>query len=173
MKSTIVANTPKRSYFLYAYSLYNDSPIYDLDQTSSYSAIEAMQTFLNRYPQSKNREEATRVLNELQLKLETKAFNDAELYFNLRYYKSAIVAFDEFRKNYPDSKRVEESFYYRVRSQYELAKQSVDNKKRERYQEAVQLYEQFIDLFPESDYAQLASDFYEESLDQIKRISSN
>ena len=68
--------------YMYAYSLYADSPVYNLDQASSYEAIDAMQTFLNRYSTSKFKDEAGDIIDELQRKLEKKAYERRNNIFN-------------------------------------------------------------------------------------------
>ena len=47
--------------YMSAYSLYRDSPIFNLDQTSTIEAIEIYQGFLEDYPESEYLEEADRI----------------------------------------------------------------------------------------------------------------
>ena len=63
----------QEAFFMYAYSLYLDSPNYNLDQSNTIEAIQAIQTFLNKYPRSKYREQANLLIDEMQVKLEEKA----------------------------------------------------------------------------------------------------
>src|SRR5688572_31127131 len=63
--------------YMYAYSLYRSSPKENLDQTSSIDAMAAMQEFLNRYPNSKFRDQAIDVIMTTQKKLERKGFDNA------------------------------------------------------------------------------------------------
>ncbi len=59
---------------MFGYSLYMQSPEYDLDQTPSYEAINVMQNFINQYPTSEFAKNAGGIVNELELKLEKKEF---------------------------------------------------------------------------------------------------
>src|SRR5436189_2757620 len=93
----------QEAYFMYAYSLYVASPAQNLDQTSSVEAMNAMQNFLNQYPESQYREKASDVIVISQNKLERKGYENAKQYLKLRQYKAAIIAFDNFKKNFPDS----------------------------------------------------------------------
>src|SRR6218665_765533 len=48
-------NSPmaEEAFYMYAYSMYKDSPIFNLDQPNTLMAIDALQTFINRFPASK------------------------------------------------------------------------------------------------------------------------
>ena len=158
--------------YMYAYSLYADSPIYNLDQTSSYEAIDAMQSFLNKYPNSEFREEATKVIDEMQGKLEHKAYEKAKQYLKLRVYKSAIVAFENYRKDFPDSKYNEEIFYLKIEAHFLLAEQSLRSAQKERYQKVKELHEYFIDKYPGSKYLKTAEKYYGESIEILSKFAT-
>jgi outer membrane protein assembly factor BamD len=157
--------------YMYAYSLYADSPSYNLDQSSSINALSAMQNFLNRFPNNEFRDDAIKVINDIQRKLELKAYENAKQYYKLRRYKAAVVAFNNFRDNYPDSNFNEEVAYLKFDAQYELASQSIPSKQLERYRKAVELYEEFIDRYPTSPYLQDAEKKYSNSLKEINQIA--
>lgn len=165
--------------YMYAYSLYSDSPVSSLDQKSTIEAINAMQLFLNRYPQSKFRDDATMIIDEMQEKLERKAYDNAMQYYELKNYKSAVVAFENFRKDFPDSHYIEEIIYKKIKAQFKLADLSVYSKKKERFQEAIKMYETYIDNYPDGKYLKDAEKVYvssREALDKLTReekISEN
>lgn len=167
------SDNAQEAQYMYAYSLYADSPIYNLDQTSSYEAIDAMQNFLNRYPSTDFREQATEVIDEMQEKLETKAYEKAKQYLKLRIYKSAIVAFENFRKDYPDSEYNEEVAFLKIEAQFELAELSLYNKQKERYQLVKHYYENFIDTYPESGYLKPAEKYYGISIDKLSKFATD
>jgi len=154
--------------YMYAYSLYLESPVYNLDQSSSFEAIIAMQSFINRYPNSKFRSQASAVIDQLQVKLERKSYEKAKQYYKLERYKSAIIAFDNFRKDFPDSKLNEEMAYLKVRAQYTLAKLSIYSKQKERYTQVVEFYESFIDSYPQSEYLKDAEGIYVDSRAKVR-----
>ena len=68
----------EESEYLSAYALYKDAPDANLDQTSSEEAVIAMQNFLNRWPASKYYVEANAIIDELQVRFETKAYQKAK-----------------------------------------------------------------------------------------------
>ena len=158
--------------YMYAYSLFKSSPGSNLDQTGSIEAMSSMQEFLNRYPNSKFRDQALNVIFTTQDRLEEKGFANARQYYKMRNYKAAIVALNNFRDNFPDSKYQEEAHYLIVVSQYHLAEQSVYTKQRERYQEVVNNYIDFIDRYPKSLFIRDAEKVYLESLSKLNKLKN-
>jgi len=157
--------------YMYAYSLYANSPTYNLDQTSSYEAILAMQNFLNRYPTSEFRDEASEVIDELQQKLEKKGYENAKQYFKLERYKAAVVAFETFKNDFPDSEYNEEVAYLKFMAQYNYAEKSIRAKQLERFQLANDYYLEFIDSYPGSPLLQEAEKNYGKSLEQVTELA--
>ena len=159
--------------FMHAYSLYRDSPLYNLDQTSTKEAIEAMQLFLNRNPSSEYLAQATDIITELQVKLETKSYENAKQYHKMGLHKSAIVAFKNFSIDFPDSDFNEELTFLKLDSQYQLALLSIPSKQEERFREAIETYQEFIEDYPDSQYLKQAGKMYEDSIATIGKIRSN
>ena len=91
--------------FLAAKSYYKLSPIYSKDQTETADAIEKLQDFINRYPESEFFDQANALVRELDAKLEKKAYEIALQYHTTgpfhRDYNSAITAFDNFLEKFP------------------------------------------------------------------------
>lgn len=157
--------------FMYAYSLYVSSPDYNLDQNSSIQAMTAMQQFLNRFQDSQFRDKAIETITTTQQKLEKKGFENARQYYKMRSYKAAVVALDNFKKNFPDSKYQEEAQYMIVVAQFKLAEQSIYSKQEERYKEVVERYKEFIDKYPSSLFIRDAEKMYSASMDKITQFT--
>lgn len=155
---------------LHAKALFRDSPNFELDQTNTLSAIESIQEFLNRYPESQYKQEAETMEKELEQKLENKAFQSAELYYNVRYYQSAVVAMTTFQQQYPASSYNEQAAFLKLSAQYNLAKESVEEKQRERYLEALSFYQAFIDTYPQSRNLKAAENMYNETREQLAKM---
>ena len=134
--------------FLSAYCYYLNSPESSLDQTSTMRAIEEMQLFINRYPKSERVTECNELIDVLRAKLEKKAFDNASLYYHLANYKSAIVAFNNLIQDYPDTKYKEEAYFYILKSNYSLAINSVETKKKERLENTITAYFDFENYQP-------------------------
>ena len=136
-----------------AFSYYQDSPKYNLDQTSTFTATDELQNFINTYPDSPNVADANKYITELRQKLELKAFEIAKVYYKTMKYKAAAVAFDNMVDEYPDSKFREEAMVYSLRSKTELAINfSRLESKDLRLQESRTQYRQLIKHYPETSY---------------------
>lgn len=159
--------------YMYAYSQFASSPNTQLDQSNSIKAMGSMQEFLNRYPNSKFRDQALDVINTTQIKLEKKGFDNAYQYYKMKLYKSAIVALNNFRDNFPDSKYLEEAAYLVVDAEFRLAEQSIQSKQPERYRAVVEHYKEFIDRFPESKFLREAEKLYAESIEKLGKSKTN
>lgn len=156
--------------YMHAYSIFLQSPEHNLDQSSSLEAVDALQLFITRYPNSEHVKDAEKHIGELQVKLETKAYNNALLYHKLRRYKSALVVFDNFHKDYPDSEYREEIAYLEIISSYEYARVSIESKQEERYRKTISLYEAFVDRYPTSSFLIDAQTYYVKSQDELKAL---
>jgi outer membrane protein assembly factor BamD len=156
--------------FLHAKSLFRDSPGFELDQTNTVSALEVIQDFLNRYPTSEYRTETESMSQELQKKLENKAFQSAKLYYALRYNQAAVTALTNFNQQYPASVYSEQADFLRLTAQYAWAKESVEEKQRERYLDAVSIYQHFIDTYPQSKNLHAAQAMFDDSRAQIELL---
>lgn len=136
--------------FLSAYCQYMNSPSYELDQTETKSAMDQMQLFLVRYPQSTRKDSCNLLMDAMRTKLEVKDFHAANQYFHMRNYQAAGVAFRNFSRQWPNSRYREDAMYFTLQSDYHLAMNSVESKKQERVAEAIRSYHNFADAFPQS-----------------------
>lgn len=166
--SSLVKEFPGSEYaeeaqFMIGYCSYKLSPNPRLDQTITKEAIDALQLYINLYPYSERVDEANRLIDELQDKLEYKSYLNAKLYFDFELYKAAVVALTNSLEKYPDSKYREELRYMLLRSKYKLAEMSVEEKKKERYANALDEYFSFVDEFPNSKYRKEADEMYEKT----------
>lgn len=155
--------------YLSAYCYYMDSPNYSLDQSATIKAIEEFQIFIEQYPKSERIAKCNELVDELREKLETKSYQNAKLYYELTDYKAAVVALKLSLKEFPDTKYREEMMYLVVESYYKLAENSVEAKKKDRYQLSVDEYFAFLDQYPTSKYLKDAERIYENSLGKLKK----
>ncbi|MDA3892410.1 MAG: outer membrane protein assembly factor BamD [Salinivirgaceae bacterium] len=153
-----------------AYCYYLNSPRPSLDQTDTYKAIDAMQLFINKYPESTLVAEANNIMESLRSKLEEKSYENAKLYFKLSDFHAASISLKNSIKEFPDSKYREEVLYLIVKSSFLLAEMSIESKQGERYQDTISEYYVFIDEYPESDYAKEVEKMYTKSVNQIKNL---
>lgn len=153
--------------YLSAYCFYLTSPPYSLDQSNTISAVQEMQVFINLYPQSSHLAECNEIIDKLRLKLENKAFDISKLYYNTANYQAAIVAFNNFQKDFPDSKFREEAGYLQVKSAHLLAINSIETKMPERLKNTQDLCQKYLDTYPKGRYHNAAESIFESS----KRMS--
>jgi outer membrane protein assembly factor BamD len=159
--------------FLSAYCKYLLSPRPTLDQTETRDAINELQAFINRFPQSEKVAEANELIDELRDKLETKAFNTAMLYFNLMDYEAAVTSFNNVIRDYPDTEYREESLFYIIRSHFLFAENSIVFRQLERYKNVVDAHDKLIRRFPESKYLSDANSMLLKSQQIIEALESS
>jgi outer membrane protein assembly factor BamD len=82
------------------------------------------------------------------------------LYYDVEDYKAAIVSFKNLVKDYPESKYTEEANFMILKSQYLLAINSIDKKKKQRLLDAEKSYLKFIDTYSKSTYLKEAEGIY-------------
>lgn len=156
--------------FMSAYSNYLMSPSYKLDQEPTIKAIEELQLFVNTYPSSPRVEECNGLIDEMRYKLETKAYNQGKLYYQLSNFNSAVVAFESMLKDFPESARGEEVRYLIIKSSFELAKNSIYEKMQERLENTIEKIEKFEKKYPNSEYLNEVRTLKENSKNELKRF---
>lgn len=158
--------------FMSAYSNYQLSPTYRLDQSYTNTAIEEFQLFVNTHPNSEQVDECNRLIDEMRDKLELKVMEEGRLYFDLRRYEAAVQVFENLLKDFPDTDRVQEIRYLIVRSNYLLAENSVVTVQKERYQKVIKLAEEYIMRYADTTYAEETRKMKEQSEQQINRLDN-
>ena len=160
--------------YMYAYCFYLDSPNPSLDQTSSLDAIDKFQLFINRYPKSPRVAEANQLIDELRMKLETKAFNNAKLFYKTDNYKSAVTALQNVLIDFPASIYKEEILYLVFKSSYYFAVNSIESKQLLRLNDSKENYLKLVDAFPQSKYLREAEHLFKNVQEELKvRESAN
>lgn len=165
-------NSDKREECLYmaAYSSYRMSPSIKLDQQQTAKAIEDFQTFVNTYSNSEKVEQSNQLIDELRLKLEEKAYSQGILYYNMRRYVSAIVALENMLQEFPETSKEEEVRFMILKSSYDYARNSIFDKRVERYEDTIEKYNSFIRRYADSKDRKEADTIYQNAFNEIKRI---
>lgn len=140
--------------FYSGYGLAQNVPDPRLDQSKTIAAMQELQQFVDFYPQSEKAEEAKQLLFDLQENLALKEVLSAKLYYDLgnyifNNYESSIITARNAMKVYPYSIHKEEMHYYVVASLYQIAKNSVLEKKQQRLRDLRDEYYNFINEFPD------------------------
>lgn len=143
------------SRFYSGYGYYLDSPDPQLDQSATIKAIEELQGFLDYFPNSDKVTIAQNAIFEMQDKLTLKELQNAQLYYNLgnfmgNNYESAIITAKNALKSYPFSKYKEDFELLILKSKFQEAKQSVNEKQADRYRDVIDEYYSYINNYPDS-----------------------
>ncbi|MBE6261308.1 MAG: outer membrane protein assembly factor BamD [Prevotella sp.] len=157
--------------FYVGQSLYASMPDPRLDQASTIGAINAYQNFMDYFPDSPLRDEAQRKLFILQDNLVMKEYLSAELYYNLggyfgninsnteSNYESCIITAQNALKSYPYTSLREKFSLLIMKSKFELAQNSSEEKRVDRYRDAEDECYGFLNEFPESAECKTAEKF--------------
>lgn len=136
--------------FLGAMCSVNNSPNHTLDQTETELALNELQMFINKYPQSPLVDTCNLVMDKLRFKMELKDFEAVKLYYKMENYKSSTTSADVFLSKYPRSIFREEAYYILLTDMYKLSMNSIESKKIERIEKAIERYRTFALEFPDS-----------------------
>ena len=146
--------------FLRLDCLYRQTLRYELDQTPTYTAINAISEYVIEFPSTTHMQECNDMLRELNERLDRKAYEGAKLYYRMEDYLASRVAFRNVLKEDADNIYREDILYYIAMSSYKYAHQSVPAKQKERYLSFVDDYLNFIGEIPESHYRRELDSFY-------------
>ena len=165
-------------------ALYLDTPEPRLDQSSTYKAIQELQMFMEYFPASNRHQEAQQMIFDLQDKLVMKDYMAARLYYDLgsytgnssysttgNNYLACIVTAQNALKDYPYTKLREDISILLLRAKYDMAKESVEEKKEERMRDAIDEYYAFKNEFPESKYTKEVENIYKDAKKYVKEIN--
>ena len=91
----------------------------------------------------------------VERKLTLKELQNAQLYYNLgnflgNNYQSAIITAQNAIKSYPYSKYKEDFEMLILKSKFQEARQSIDERREERYRDVVDEYYSFINNYPDT-----------------------
>lgn len=164
-------------------SLQKNTPEPILDQTDTYKAISEFSKFIEAMPQSKYRAEAEKGIFDLQDKLIEKEYASAKLYYDLgtyfgncteggSNYQACIVTAQNAINDYPYSPRREDFAILVLRSKFDLAAQSVDSRKAERYQAAAEEFYGFQNEYPDSKFMKKATELFEKAKPYLSNSDS-
>ncbi len=157
--------------FYVGQSLYQSAPEPRLDQSPTNGAITAYTQFIDLYPESKFRPQAQERLYELHEKLIQKELLSAELYYNLggyfgninsneeSNYNACIITAQNALKSYPYCNEREDFMVLIMKSKFELAENSSEEKRLERYRDAEDECYGFLNEFPDSKNAAVAEKY--------------
>ncbi len=168
--------------FFGARSYYQLSPIFSKDQTETKEAIEKLQEFINLFPDSEYVSDANTLIQELDFKLEKKAYEIAKQFNHISDYPASVRSFDNFIFEFPGSRLREDALFYRLDSAYKLAINSVEVKntiqkgiiylKKQRLETAKEYSQAFIEAYAESKYIEDVKEMASEISKELNNYST-
>lgn len=159
--------------FLRLDCLFRGTYRYELDQMPTYRALSEMNVFQIENPQSQYHDRVAAMMDELNDRLELKAYKSAWLYYHMEDYLAAHYALKNVLKENADNRYREEILYYTAMSAYKYAINSVESKQRERYLVFVDDYFNIVSEFPESKYIKELEPLYNKVQKQLKTDNEN
>ena len=138
--------------FLRIDCLYRQTLRYELDQSPTYKAMTAISEYIIEFPENNHMKECKDMLDNLNERLDKKAYEAAKLYYKMEDYLASRVAFRNVLKDDFDNIYREDILYYIAMSSYKYASLSVPSKQKERYLTFVDDYYNFVGEIPESHY---------------------
>lgn len=139
--------------YMSALCYYEGSMDYNLDQTDTESAINELQNFLNAYPNSERAKNINTLIDELSYKIEFKAYENARQYFKMGEYKASNHAFENVLNDFPSTKLRPKIYDFMMKSQYQLAVNSMFDLKKERIDNAIAFSKTIEKELPGTGYA--------------------
>jgi len=146
-------------------SLFLDTPDPRLDATSTENAIMQLQRFVEAYPSSKFRPDAEQMIYTMYDRLVEKEVGTAELYYSMgnylgNNYRSSIIVAQNALRDYPYTKYREKLSMLVLKAKFQMAQESVLEKRDDRYRDAIDEYYAFKNEFPESSYMKEADKMF-------------
>ncbi len=138
---------------------YNLSPKSQLDQTYTYKAIDALQGFIEYHPTSDLVPDAEKKIHELINKLAKRDYETGLFYMRRELYKAAMIYFDSVIERYPDSDYLELAYADKIECLI----------KRENYNEAIKIADEFENKFPSSELVGKVRKLKEEALSYVRK----
>ena len=145
-----------------------------LDQSATYEAITEFQNFVEVFPNSEKREQAMAHIYYMEDLLVEKEYLSAKLYYDLgdyfgnctnggSNYQACVVTAENAIRDYPYTTLREKFAILILKAKFELAEKSVDEKKVERYHNAIDEYYGFTNEYPESTFMKEATKLFEKA----------
>ncbi len=158
--------------YMEAFAHYRLSPRYNLDQTETYNALDRFQLFVTRYPGTERARDAQVYMDELRDKLAKKKFHAAEMYMRIRQFDSAAIYYGLTVERYPGSAWAEIALVNQILAYVNYAENSVRERQQERFEKAVESYQQYLQIFPRGENRELAEGYHDRALDGLSQVSA-
>jgi len=131
-----------------ALAYYQLSPPFDLDQSDTEKAITYLRLFLNRNKEHPLSTDVGSKIDELQEKLAFKEYQAGKLYHKREQYLASALQYERVLDKFPNTPYAAKSLVGAMEAYVDYSTNSVDEKKLERLDKAVEIYDRLVQLFP-------------------------
>lgn len=149
--------------------LYRSTLRYELDQTPTYKAITEISEYIIEFPTTPHLQTCMDMIQELNDRLDKKAYEAAKLYYRMEDYLASRVAFRNVLKDDAENIYREDILYYIAMSSYKYAHLSITEKQKERYLIFVDDYYNFVGELPDSHYRKELDNVYRKAQKALGR----
>lgn len=157
--------------FMTAICSVKNSPEASLDQEETELALNDLQMFVQRYPNSSLVDSCNRTMDRLRVKLETKRYDAVALYAKMENYRAAVYAAKSFLEEYPQSIYKKEVAFIEFENAYFLGLKSIFSKKKERLEDASEIYARYSDLFAEVEMRRKSARYIENITFELNKVA--
>lgn len=157
--------------FMTAICSVQNSPAPSLDQEETQVALNDLQRFVQRYPNSHLIDSCNSIMDRLRFKLEKKGFNAVELYHKMEKHRAAVAAAESFLEEYPQSTFKSEAGFIAFENAYFLGKRSIFRKKKERLEAAQELYAKYSGSFGEKEMQRKSRRYLEAISEELANVA--
>jgi outer membrane protein assembly factor BamD len=151
-------------------AMFYTSPEYYLDQFITVLTIDEISLFIQQYPNSNQINECNKMLDDLNDKLAKKDLEIIRMYYQTGYYEATKIMVRNFMKTFPATKFAPEVLSILVRSNYDFARKSVEQKKYSRFKDCLEAFETLRLQYPENNFIADSKKIADEAANQIKKL---
>ena len=160
----------EESLYFSALSSVANSPAPSLDQEETDLAINELQFFISRFPNSRRIDTCNVLMDQMREKLEQKAFDAVKLYAKMERYNAAVFSAESFLENYPRSDKRMDVIMLKLENAYTLADKSVFNKRKERLEKVVEIYDLYQNDIQMTKYFSKAATISEKAGERLEEV---
>lgn len=162
----------EEAFFIKTLCSVKNSPISSLDQQETEIALNDVQQFIYLFPNSNRIDTCNKIMDNLRFKLEKKEYDNVKLYDKTLNYRSVITTAETFINTFPNSIYKEEVHFLKIKNLVFVAKNSVDDKKLERIEKAIETYRNFANQYPESKYKKEVDNLHKTMQNELKSLNN-
>ncbi|MBP5505612.1 MAG: outer membrane protein assembly factor BamD [Bacteroidales bacterium] len=132
--------------------MYRQTYRWELDQRPTEAALSYIKKYMIENPKSEKTKFCRVMRDDLEERLDKKAFEGARLYYHMEDYLAAHYALKNVLKEDADNQYREDILYFTAMASYKYALNSIEEKQRERYMTFIDDYFNFVSEYPQSKY---------------------